>query len=229
MDAVRSIFASDDVRGIALVAGAAFVGFGMSGPSPATIRALVSAIAAGALAFVVVRGHAVAEDGVRTDSDTVEGLYGRIPASGTSSASASVRSKVPVAMLVHPDVTKVIASLAPLSRPGRRGAVRSVAVATEAVMRSFNAAMLTGEGGQGTEGVSAFIDDLRDRTVRALDALQDLHMQSGSRSRAAEIVRDADLALRSIFARLRQVASNKNGCGAAPYPHDPTDDPHLVR
>lgn len=209
------LFRSHDVRSLALLGATCVVGFLVACPSPALVRVVfVCAATAGVAAWILARHNAV-EDVGRRDDRSAGVLMDRGPDGG------------PFAMLLHPEASSAIASLSVLSGPGRRANVHAVVVATENVVRAYHAILgaPAPHPGRGTAGS----DDLRDLTVVALDALQGLRMDTGSRGRASSIAAAAERRLRRLFVRFRQIAGNKLKSHGAPFPFDPKDDHRYVR
>lgn len=227
---MQSLIASDDPRSVTLLAGACVAGFALASPSPTIVRLAFITAATYALAMYLVAKHNASSGTVhRNDAATRElsaraGDYDR----NKRVSRAGPKNKAPFASLVHPEVSAALSSLSRLSRPGRRAAVHAVVVATENVVRVYHG-MLSGPG---SNRPRACMDDLRDITIVALDALQGLRMQTGSRGKAAETAASAEHTLRGLFVRFRQIASNKLKAPelfGAPYAFDPDDDHHFVR
>lgn len=219
---MEALLASDDIRSISLCAGACVLGFTMAWPSPAIVRVVVVAVATYGITVWILTGHNSLEDDRRRDNMATASLYG-----GAKEEEPPKEGK-PFATLVHPEACSAIASLSVLSLPGRRTSVRSVARATEGVARAYHA-MLSSKV---SSHASPFMDNLRDRTIDALEALQGLRMETGSKGYAARVAAAAERRLRRLFVRFRQIASNRNrapGLYGAPYAFDPRDDLHFLR
>lgn len=246
---LSSLFASTDVRSITLLAGACVVGFIFAQPSPMIVRVSFVAIATLGITSLILKQHNTDDDSQRADSATTTSLFGPPGAGASAGAGTSTRNRArgrprprphphgqsqnaPFATLMHPEATRAIASLAPLSRPGRRATVRSVVLTTEAVMQAYHALLMLPTNLATHTRASACIDDLRDRSITAMDALQGLRMSTGSRGPAASLVASAERDLRALFKRFRQIAANKlrkPELLGGPLALDPLDDVHLVR
>lgn len=206
---------SDDTRSIVLFGGACLVGFVIVGPSSRLVRVvLVIAVTCGACMWIL-SSHQEAENSVRKDDATAIVLAGRRDKPDSVSVFAT---------LVHPEATSAIASLSSLSRPGRRAAVHAVVSATENVIRAYHAVLAVDVV---NAKASSCMDDLRDRTIVALDALQCLNMDNVDH--ASDVALTAERKLRKLFVRFRQIAANKLSKQGAPYPLDPSDDRRFVR
>lgn len=219
MRMLQALIGSDDVRSLTLLAGTCLVGFAVACPSIGQVRVVfVVAATVGVAAWLLAQHDAVA-NGVRMDD-----------AKATSLFEPKSKTGAPYAMMLHPEATSAIAQLSVLSRPGRRTAVKSVADATEGVIRAYHSILNNPrpEKGRGTAGT----DGLRDATIVALDALQALRMETGSRGSASHVAASTEARLRRLFVRFRQIAGNKlkaPGLYGSPFPYDPRDDQHSLR
>lgn len=217
MDKVRSLFDSDDVGSIVAFVGAVSVGLLVTCPSVAVVRLIAAVLATYAMTTWIVKNHMSNTNDARAYENAATKCYSR------------TSKRKPFATLMHPEATRAIASIATLSVPGRRASVKAVTRATESVIRAYHAALLV----EKRDGhASACIDDMRDKTNAAVDALQTLRMEAGARGRAARVASRADASLRAFYARIRQIASNRLRdpvIASAPYAYDPMDDLHLVR
>lgn len=228
---LEALLSSDDIRSIALMVGACALGFTLAWPSPPVVRVAFVAAATYGVSMWILAGHNSMEDIRRLDNTQATSLYSTQPREGEGDAISERSKEEPFATMVHPEAASAIASLAALSMPGRRTAVRSVALATEEVVRAYHA-MLDSKVTLPSCHASPFMDHLRDRTIFALEALQGLRMETGSRGRAAKIAATAEHRLRRLFVRFRQIASNRMrapGLYGAPYAFDPRDDLHFLR
>lgn len=204
-----------NVRSVTLVVAACLVGFAATQPSLASVRTTCVVVATGAIVLSIVGRRDAADDrGRRTEEGESE--------------------VVGPSLSLHPDASAAIDSIRRLSRPGRRAAVQAVVHATENVLRTYHLALLEDSGTATTTATAtAGIDDLRDRTIIALDALQELRMQTGSRGWRSSVAASADGRLRRTFERLRRTLYNKGGAASSssgpPYPLDPSDDRRFVR
>lgn len=232
---VEALLSSDDIRSTALLVGACVLGFTLAWPTPQVVRVVFVAVATYGVTVWILANHTSTEDSRRLDNNTTTSLYSTLPREGDAlnalDALDERRKDGPHAMLLHPEACSAIASLAELSLPGRRGAVRSVVLATEEVVRAYHA-MLDNRVTLPLSHASPFMDNMRDRTIFALEALQGLRMETGSRGRAARIAAAAEHRLRRLFVRFRQIASNRMrapGLYGAPYAFDPRDDLHFLR
>lgn len=238
---MQALLVSDDVRSTALFVGACMAGFIFATPSPSVVRIVFVAAATYGVAMWVLRSHSNSEDSGRRNDNITSFLMasGRKekPGSGRQKKIKRAKSKNgPFATMLHPEASAAIASLYPLSRPGYRAAVHAVVVSTENVARAYHETLrpveAAGVPSHPPGAASACIDDLRDCTLVALDALQVLRMETGSRGRASEIAASAEQTLRGLFVRFRQIAASKlqtpQMCGA-PYASDMRDDYRFVR
>lgn len=235
------LLASTDVRSITLLGGACALGFLAVQPSPMVVRMTFVALATYGITSLLLERHNAAGMGQRADAHTTSDLFSQSSEGTGARARAGAGARggeptVPHATLVHPEATRALAALAPLSRPGRRAAVRAVVAGTEGVVQAYHAILLlplsSGDGGRHVQRASACIDDLRDRTTLVLDALQALRMGTGSRGPASLLAASAERDLRALFTRFRQIAGNKlkrPEFMGGPLPRDPTDDHRFVR
>lgn len=230
---LASLFVSTDIRSITLMGGACALGFLAAQPSPRVVRVAFAVIATLAITALLLQQHDASAEGQRADAEATTALFTRgvaQPSGVKGQGKGKGKGEVPFAALIHPEATRALASLAPLSRPGRKAAVRSVVSSTEAVVQAYHAVLLL-PGARGARA-SACIDDLRDRTTVALDALQTLRMGTGSRGPASALASKADQDLRALFTRFRQIAGNKlkrPELMGGPEARDPTDDNRFVR
>lgn len=224
---LQALLVSDDVRSLTLLVGSCVVGFLVTWPSPALVRVLaVGAATMGIAAWILTSHDAEVDAGQKTHSQAST-LYQR----GGGGGARQTTLLGPHALLIHPDAASAIASLAQLSRPGRRTAVHSVVVATEGVVQAYHS-VLDAPARSSMHPASAGTDDLRDATIVALDALQALRMETGSRGRASCIAASAERRLRRLFVRFRQIAGNKlktPNLYGTPFPFDPSDDHRCLR
>lgn len=220
---MQSLLASDDIKSTALVAGACVAGFLLAWPSPAVVRLVFVAVATFGVTMCLLNKHQTSEDTSHRDDILATSLF--------KDRQREERPRNgPFATLVHPEVCAAVASLSKISKPGRRAAVHAVVAATENVLRVYHR-LLAAPMSACTHPKSC-MDDLREHTNIALDALQCLKMQTGSRGEASMIAAAAERALRGLFVRFRQIASNKHKSPelhGAPYAFDPSDDHHFVR
>lgn len=220
MDVCAKLFASDDIRSITLFVAACATGFAVCQPSIAVVQVVFILVATMGLVVWIVSSHVTADNVLRKNDELSTALF--------TSESNSIE---PVASLVHPEISSAIASLSVLSRPGHRNAVRSVVVATDNVVKSYHAVLALPEANS-RHMASACMDDLRDRSIVALDALQGLRMDTGSRGDASDVAFHAELRLRRLFVRFRQIACNKLKAPhiyGPPFPCDPEDDHRFLR
>lgn len=208
-----------DARSITLLVGTIVMGCVVASPAPALVRVSVVAAATAGIAVWIMARQDV-DDIIRKDDLQASSLYD------------PQKITVPYAMMLHPEASAAIASLSALSSTGRSCAVSLVARTTESVVREYHAILeCSGQGHKQGHG-SAGTNDLRDRTMEALDAIQTLRMETGSHGRASDIVVSAENRLRRLFVRFRQIAGNKMktpGLYGPPYPLDPADDHSSVR
>lgn len=231
---VATLLASTDVRSITMLGGACVLGFLAAQPSPATVRVVFVALATLGISTLLLRQHDAMDDGRMADEATAARLFSPDPSRRGGTEPTKHGRTVhdpPFATLMHPEATDAIASLAPLSRPGRRAAVRAVATATEGVVQAYHALLVLAVTSAPSRA-TACIDDLRDRTIVALDALQGLRMSTGSRGPASRLASAAERDLRALFRRFRQIAANRlrrPDLLEGPAPLDPNDDNRFVR
>lgn len=214
---------SHDGRAITLFVATCFCGLVIIHPSITLVRVAFVVLATFGVAMYVLADHNATASSRRMDNSVTTALF-----TPPHDDSESRVTPAPFASLIHPEVAAAIASLSTLSRPGRRAAVREVALTTENVVRGYHAILSM----HGSRRASACIDDLRLRTNVALDALQCLRMETGSRGRAANIAVDAERRLRNLFIRFRQIACNKllsPNLDGPPFPVDPSDDHRFLR
>lgn len=224
---MQALIRSDDVRSLSLVMGTFMIGFIATYPSPALVRVALVAVATAGISSWLLTRHEALDSEIRSDEAKATSLYSYSP----SASQASQASQAPFAMLLHPEASSAVASLSVLSSQGRRASVHGVVTATENVVRAYHA-ILSAPSAVGQGRASAGTDDLRDRTIDALDALQTLRMETGSRGPASDIARSAEHRLRQLFVRFRQIASNKTrspGLYGSPYPMDLSDRHSTLR
>lgn len=227
----ESFLGSSDTRAIMYVVGTCMAGFILLAPSDMVVRTVFVTIATFGACSWIMNAHSNAQSRGGSDEAKAVALFNEPGRHGQIKRSLKTRNKKvhPFATLIYPDATSAIASLAPLSQPGRRSAVHIVTRATEDVIKAFHTLLSTKTDGKHT---SSCIDDLRNKTIVALDALQAVRMEAGSRGTASEIASRAEIRLRALFTKFREIASNRLNLpelSCSPLPLDPFDDDHFVR
>lgn len=234
---LQSFLASSDTNAIVLVAVACTIGFLMLTPSEMTVRTVCVVLATYGMCSWIVNSHSnTADNEASNDQESIslfnKAASGRPSKQGQIQGQASTKKKKknrPYATLMYAEATSAIAALALLSQPGHRGAVHSVTRATEDVIKAYHTLLIRGNDQQHT---SACIDDMRSKVIVALDALQGVRMETGSRGEASTIVSKAEKRLRALFAKFREIASNRLNIPellCSPLAFDPFDDPHFIR